>query len=148
MNANRLMTLTVTSTNGTGIIMKAPRKATGRPMITQAATLRCQEQAENDEHQHRAQCHVLQHHVDAAFEVEGAVGPGRHPRLGRQGLVALLDERLDRGAHVDRILFLAGHHVDAEGPSAVEERVALDLGELVADGGHVAEPDARSVPAG
>ena len=41
MNANRLMTLIVTSMNGTGIIMKAPRKATGSPMITQAATLRC-----------------------------------------------------------------------------------------------------------
>ena len=107
--------------------------------------LEMQEHAEDDEHEDRPQGHVLQHHVDAALEVEGVVGPSRHLRLGRQGLVALGDEFLHRGAHVDGILLLGGHHVDAERTFAVEEGVALHLGELVADLGHVAEPDARPV---
>ena len=41
MNANRLMMLMVTPTNGTGINMKAPRNATAIPRITHSAIFRC-----------------------------------------------------------------------------------------------------------
>ena len=41
MNANRLMMLIDTSTKGTGSIMNAPRKATGKPMMTQVAIFMC-----------------------------------------------------------------------------------------------------------